>query len=84
MIPNQDQVKGKWKEIKGELRKTWGKITDDEFEKTKGDAEAVSGLIQQRYGESKEKLKDRLDTIYKSYGEARDQATHNVKENLKN
>ena len=84
MLPNQDQIKGKWKEIKGELRNTWGKITDDEFEQTKGDAEAISGLIQQKYGESKENLKDRLDKIYRTYGDARDQAAKDVKEHLKN
>ena len=29
---NWDIVQGKWKELKGEARKQWGKITDDEFE----------------------------------------------------
>jgi uncharacterized protein YjbJ (UPF0337 family) len=54
---NKDFIAGKWNEIKGELRKTWGNITDDEFEKTKGDAQAIAGIVQQRYGLAKEDLR---------------------------
>ncbi len=43
---NQSQMAGKWKEIKGEIRKAWGELTDDEVEQTKGNMESISGLIQ--------------------------------------
>ena len=47
---NTDTIKGKWQQIKGDLKKTWGKITDDEWEETKGDVQSVSGLIRNKYG----------------------------------
>lgn len=51
---NQDVLSGKWKEIKGEVRKAWGKLTDDEVEKTKGNLDSISGLVQQKYGYAKD------------------------------
>ena len=83
MLPNQDQIVGKWKEIKGELRKTWGEITDDEFERTKGDAQSITGLIQQKYGESKENLKDKVDGILNSFKESRSSTAEDIKNKLK-
>ena len=29
MVLNEDQLKGKWKQFKGELKKKWGNFTDD-------------------------------------------------------
>lgn len=83
MLPNQDQIMGKWTEIKGELRKTWGNITDDEFERTKGDVQSITGLIQQKYGESKENLKDKVNHIFNSYKQSRSDAVGDIKSKLK-
>jgi len=51
---------GKWEEFKGEVRKVWGKITGDELESTKGDVQSISGLIQQKYGHSKDDVSQKL------------------------
>ena len=51
---NKDIVKGKWKQLKGEAQKQWGKLTDDELDQIEGDATKLAGLIQERYGKSKE------------------------------
>jgi uncharacterized protein YjbJ (UPF0337 family) len=83
MIPNQDQVSGKWKEIKGELRKTWGEITDDEFERTKGDIESISGLIQKKYGTTKENFNRKLNDIFSSLKEQRSDAAGKIKTTLR-
>lgn len=67
---NKDVVQGKWKEIKGELRKAWGNITDDEFEKTKGDATSIAGIVQQRYGMAKEEASRKVSSIFDKYADA--------------
>jgi uncharacterized protein YjbJ (UPF0337 family) len=64
---NTEIAKGKWKELKGELQKAWGKITDDEWEKTKGDMTAVSGLVQQRYGHGKEDVSNKVSELYEKH-----------------
>jgi len=43
-------VEGKWKEFKGLIRENWGKLTEDEIEKTEGNLDQIAGKLQQRYG----------------------------------
>lgn len=83
MIVNEDVAKGKWREIKGEVQKTWGKLTDDELEKTKGEYNAIRGLVQQRYGEAKEKYDAKLGDIFQHFGESRDKVVDVAKKELK-
>tara|TARA_B110001454_G_scaffold219204_1_gene252252 strand:- start:67546 stop:67839 length:294 start_codon:yes stop_codon:yes gene_type:complete len=60
---NQDVIQGKWNEIKGEIRKAWGNVTGDELEQTKGNLDSISGIIQQKYGQRKEDVSEKLKTI---------------------
>lgn len=70
---NKDMIQGKWKEIKGDLRKTWGNITDDEWEQTKGDATAIAGVLQQRYGIAKDDAQRKVSKVMDKYlSEARE------------
>ena len=59
---NWDQIQGKWKEIKGELRSEWGELTDDEVDQAAGDREKFEGLIQQKYGKTKEEARNEIDS----------------------
>jgi uncharacterized protein YjbJ (UPF0337 family) len=47
-------VEGNWKEIKGKARQAWGKLTDDDLDKIAGKREELEGMIQKRYGVSKD------------------------------
>lgn len=58
---NENIAQGKWSQIKGEIRKAWGKLTEDELEQTKGDVSRISGLVQQKYGETQESVRERLN-----------------------
>jgi len=80
---NEDMVKGKWLEIKGEVQKAWGKLTSDELDKTKGDAKAIAGLVQQKYGEENEKFQDRYSKIVERVENKKDGVIEDLKENLK-
>lgn len=82
--PNENQIKGKWLEFKGEIQKMWGKLTNDELDQTKGDVTAIRGLIQQRYGDSQNDFSDRFDSLAEKYGNKRDAITDATKQNLKN
>jgi uncharacterized protein YjbJ (UPF0337 family) len=77
---NQDNISGKWKELKGEIRNQWGKLTDDEIERTKGNMQAISGLIQQRYGDAKEDSSDKLKSMFTKFGVKAEQKTEAGKE----
>lgn len=60
---NEDIFKGKWNEIKGELRTRYGKLTDNELEGLRGNFTSISGLLQQRYGLSQEEVKTGVNKI---------------------
>lgn len=64
---NQSTISGKWKEIKGEIRKAWGELTDDEVEQTKGNMESISGLIQQKFGLTKDQASEKLNSVYSKF-----------------
>jgi uncharacterized protein YjbJ (UPF0337 family) len=47
---NSDILLGRWKQLKGEVKIRWGRLTDDEIERIEGRREKLEGLLQQRYG----------------------------------
>ena len=53
---NEDRLKGKWNQIKGELKKKWGKLTDDDLTYGEGQIDKMMGRIQERTGEKKEEI----------------------------
>jgi len=83
VVLNEDTIKGKWMELRGDIQKAWGKLTNDELDKTKGDLTAIGGLIQQRYGEKKEAYSQKLSDIAKRYQVEKDGAVESVKDKLR-
>ena len=75
---NQDLLKGKWLEIKGEIQKTWGNLTGDDLDKTKGDAKSIAGLLQQKYGLAKDDASQKLTDIYARFEGKKDQVVDKV------
>ena len=51
---NQDVFEGKWKEMRGQVKEWWGKLTDDDLEQASGKADQLIGLLQQKYGYTRE------------------------------
>lgn len=64
---NGDVVKGKWKQLRGEMKRLWGKLTDDELDQIEGNREKLEGLIQQRYGMSREQANDEVRSFFERH-----------------
>jgi len=47
---NKDTLKGEWNQMKGEVKRKWGQITDDEMTTVEGDYDKLVGVLQSRYG----------------------------------
>jgi uncharacterized protein YjbJ (UPF0337 family) len=77
---NEDMMMGKWKEIKGEIKILWGKLTDDELDKTSGNLESLAGIIQQRYGNKKEEIQDKLHGILSKFSEKAEDVKKSIKD----
>jgi uncharacterized protein YjbJ (UPF0337 family) len=60
---NQDQAKGKWNQIKGRAKKTWGELTDDDFLQAEGSVDRLYGIIQKRFGDTKEAIMAKLEKL---------------------
>jgi uncharacterized protein YjbJ (UPF0337 family) len=58
---NQDQAKGTWQQLKGEIKKKWGQLTDDDLMEVEGDMDKLAGRIQQRTGDKREEIRRWLD-----------------------
>lgn len=67
---NADVLRGKWKEIKGGIKEKWGKLTDDDLTQVEGKEEQLLGLLQKRYGYTKEKAQDEYEKFMTRYGES--------------
>ncbi|BCA55703.1 putative stress response protein [Nitrospira sp. KM1] len=61
---NSDQFKGQWKQFKGELKRQWGKFTDDDLMKIEGDYDKFTGAMQERYGDKKDEVSRWADQWY--------------------
>lgn len=53
---NTDQFSGKWSQFKGELKKQWGKFTDDDLMQIEGNYDKFKGKVQERYGDKKDEV----------------------------
>jgi uncharacterized protein YjbJ (UPF0337 family) len=64
---NDNLISGKWKEIKGDIMRTWGKLTDDEVEESKGNMSGLAGTIQKKFGLAQEEAAAKLNRIVDKY-----------------
>jgi uncharacterized protein YjbJ (UPF0337 family) len=53
---NSDILAGNWKQLKGSMIETWGKLTDDDLDVVAGRREHLVGKIQERYGLTKDQV----------------------------
>jgi len=61
---NKDQVSGTWDAIKGKAKRVWGELTDDDLLKAEGSVDKLFGIIQKRFGDTKEQIKAKIDGIH--------------------
>ena len=60
---NADVLKGKWHQLKGEVKSQWGQLTDDDLNRVAGDAEKLVGKVQERYGYERDRAKREVDNF---------------------
>ena len=58
---NTDILKGKWMQVKGDIRSKWGKLTDNDLTEIQGDTEKMIGKLQERYGYKREQAQKELN-----------------------
>ena len=58
---NNDVFEGKWKQIQGEVKAWWGKLTDDDLKRVAGKFDVFVGLLQEKYGYTRQRATEEID-----------------------
>jgi uncharacterized protein YjbJ (UPF0337 family) len=58
---------GQWKQMKGEAKRRWGKLTDDELDQVEGSFDKLVGRIQERYGYQRDQAEREADEFLTTY-----------------
>ena len=64
---NNDIFEGKWKQIRGEAKAWWGKLTDDDLERAGGKLDVFTGLLQEKYGYTHQRAVEEVDKRVTEY-----------------
>jgi uncharacterized protein YjbJ (UPF0337 family) len=67
---NKDTLEGNWKELKGNVQKQWGKLTNDHLDQINGSREKLSGAIQKNYGIMREEAEKQMKEWEKTFKQA--------------
>ncbi|MGH9159440.1 MAG: CsbD family protein [Vicinamibacteraceae bacterium] len=63
---NKDIFEGKWEQMKGEIKRRWGRLTDDDLTEAEGSTEKLIGRLQERYGYSKGEAEREVQDLFQS------------------
>lgn len=66
MIPNQDEVSGKWEQVKGTVKDKVGEATGNERLEVEGEAQDAAGGLQESFGTAKRKIGETIESIGES------------------
>lgn len=58
---NKDIFEGKWKQLKGQVKEWWGELTDDDLDRVGGKYDQFVGLLQTKYGYTREHAEAEID-----------------------
>ena len=60
---NRDQARGSWALLKGKAKRIWGELVNDDEMFAEGSADRLYGIVQKKFGDTKERLKTKLDKL---------------------
>jgi uncharacterized protein YjbJ (UPF0337 family) len=66
---NTDVLEGKWKQVKGQIKEFFGKLTDDDIVMIAGSKDKLLGKLQERYGYTREQAHAEYDKFRQRYGD---------------
>lgn len=66
---NRHILRGKYREVRGGVRREWGRLTHNDLTKMEGELDRMVGLLQKRYGYTQERAAKELERFVEQYGE---------------
>lgn len=71
---NQDAFAGEWKQMRGELKSWWGRLTDDDFDGIGGQKDKLIGMVQAKYGYARDHAQQEVERRLKEFGDEKNGA----------
>lgn len=59
-------LEGRWQQLKGDARRFWGKLTDDDLERAAGNKDKLVGALKERYGYHQDRAEQEFDRFVAS------------------
>ena len=53
-----------WKQLRGRVKETWGRLTDDELDLIGGRMDRLAGLLQERYEYALDEVQEEIDRLF--------------------
>ena len=76
---NTQVLQGQWNQVRGQLKKKWGQLTEDDLKFANGNIDQLVGRIQHKTGEAREAIESFLDELTSQGASAISQAAESVK-----
>ncbi len=67
-LPNKDEIKGKFDQVKGNVKEKAGQAFDDPELENEGTADRAGGELREGYGTAKRKVGETIEDIGKAIG----------------
>ena len=64
---NQDIFEGKWRQLRGQAHLWWGSLTDDDLQQVDGRLEKLMGVIQAKYGYTRERAEEEVNQRFAEF-----------------
>jgi uncharacterized protein YjbJ (UPF0337 family) len=76
---NTQVLQGQWNQIRGQLKKRWGQLTEDDLKFANGNIDQLVGRIQHKTGEAREAIENFLDELTSQGASMVSQASESVR-----
>ena len=61
---NTDIIAGKWKQVVAKAKAEWADLTDDDLKKAEAGKDHLVGVVQERYGKTKEQAHEQVQAFW--------------------
>ena len=65
-LPNKDEIKGKFEQVKGGLKEKAGQALDDRKLQHEGQADQAGGKVREGFGKAKRKVGEAIEDVGKA------------------
>jgi uncharacterized protein YjbJ (UPF0337 family) len=64
---NSDILEGNWKQLRGQIKIMWGRLTDDEVDQIDGHQDRLVGILQEKYGYTREEAENSVNDFLTTF-----------------